>query len=118
METLLSAYQSADKSSQQVLETATQILFETSDPEKVAQANRAIKLSNQRVNDAFLSIVEAKSDNLTDVMIKLQLWYEGIVGEDTQRANLSPMEQLLCSVFDDVLQLSKATVMRNNHSVN
>ena len=108
IETLLNAYRSADRSSQQVLEKATQVLFETSDPEKVSQANRAIKLSSEIVNTAFLNVVDAKSENLSDVLMKLQIWHESVVGEHTHRMDLSPMEQLLCSVFDDILQLSRA----------
>ena len=108
IETLLNAYRSADRSSQQVLEKATQVLFETSDPEKVSQANRAISLSTEIVNTAFSNVVDAKSENLSDVLMKLQIWHESVVGENSHRMNLSPMEQLLSSIYDDILQLSQA----------
>ena len=107
IEDLLNAYRSADRSSQQVLEKATQILFDTSDPEKVAKANRAIKLSTDIVNTAFSDIIDAKSKSLFDVLLKLQIWHENIVGDDSNRVNLSPMEQLLCSVYDDIGALSR-----------
>ena len=108
VETFLAAYQSADRSSQQVLEKATQVLFETADPEKVSRANRALKLSTEIVNTAFLNIVDAKSKNLSDVALKLQVWHESVIGEESERADLSPMEQLLCSVYCDILQLLQA----------
>lgn len=108
VERLLNAYRLADRSSQQVLEKATQVLFETSDPQKVSQANRAIKLSTEIVNSAFSDIIDVKSESLTEVYMKLQVWHESVVGDDAQRASLSPMEQLLCSVYDDILQLTQA----------
>ena len=107
MEQLLSEYQSADRSSQMVLEKATKILFETSDPEKVAQANRAIKLSTEVANTAFLKLVSAKSENLADVLLKMKVWHETVAGSESDLTNLSPMEQLLCSAYEDIQEIAQ-----------
>lgn len=106
VEQLVKEYRAADRSSQTVLEKATEILSSSRDSQKVAQANRAVKLSSALANDAFLKVVEQKSDSLRDVLEKLDIWHESVVGEQRCRETLSPMEQLLCSVIDDVAQLS------------
>ena len=103
---LVENYQSADKSSQLVLEKAAAVLAQTNDAPKVAQANRAIRLTIQIANDAFLQITKAKSKNLKDVMTKLELWQECAIGSQLSESELSPIDQLLCSVVEDIARLS------------
>ena len=103
---LVENYRSADKSSQLVLEKAATILAQTNDAPKVAQANRAVRLTVQIANEAFLQVTNAKSKNLEDVLTKLELWQECAIGADPSELELSPMDKLLCSVVEDISRLS------------
>lgn len=107
VEVLAKAYSAVEESSRIVVEDASQTLFETSDPEKTMRANRAIRKSDNAINDALFRIIDQRSSNLNDVHIKLNIWHENIVGSIAERSQLSPMEQLLCSAYDDILQLIK-----------
>lgn len=104
---LIDNYRSADKCSQIVLDKATKVLAETNDASKVAQANRAIRLSMQIANEAFLEISNARSKNLEGVLAKLNLWQECAIGTSPESQDLSPIEMLLCSVVGDISRLSK-----------